>query len=117
MRRLLIGCSALLLAVFALGSAGANACDGYCGCGYGYGYGAYYAPPVYFVRPAFAYYSPPLYGRSWGYGPSWRGVGWRAAGWRGVGWRGVGWRGVGWRAAGWRGAGWRGGGWRGGRRW
>ena len=38
-KRLLAGCSTLLLAVFAMGSTPASACDDDCGCGYGYGYG------------------------------------------------------------------------------
>ena len=101
-KRFLLGCSALLLALFTLGSTPASACGGYYGYGYGYGVGcgcgygyyarpafAYYAP-AYYARPAYAYYAPRVYSRGWGYAP-------RAyVGWRGVGWRGVGWR-RGWR--------------------
>ncbi len=86
-KRLLAGCSTLLLAVFAMGSTPASACDDDCGCGYGYGYGgyaySYYAAPVYayYARPAYAYYVRPEYRPNvyyssyayrprWGYGPS-----------------------------------------------
>jgi hypothetical protein len=89
-KRLMLGASALLLAVIALGSTPASACGSYgygygygCGCpGYGYAYYArpayayYYAAPVYYARPAYAYYSP-HYSRGWAYGPrayyGWRG--------------------------------------------
>jgi hypothetical protein len=73
---------ALALAVFALGSTGAAACDDdcdYCG-GYGYvGYGYYaapayygyyarpayaYAPGPYYAAPAYAYYAPAYYAPS-----------------------------------------------------
>jgi hypothetical protein len=89
-KRLVLGCSALLLSIFALGSTPASACGGYYGYGYGcgcpgYGYAAYYVPPAY------AYYAPPIYRARWSYAPR-AYYGWRAAGWRGVGWRG-GWRG------------------------
>ena len=74
--RILAGSSALFVAMFALGTTPAAACDwwwgwGGCdrGCGYGY-YGApayaYYAPPAYYAIPQVygppVYYSPPLYG-------------------------------------------------------
>jgi len=85
MRKYLVfPCSALVLAVLALGSTPASACGGY----YGYGYGGcgcgytYYARPAYayyYARPAYAYYRP--YYRDWGYAPrayyGWRGVGGR----------------------------------------
>ena len=61
-RRISTG-SALALAVLALGSTQASACDDDCYRCDGYGYyaaSAYYAAPVYYARPAFAY-APPVY--------------------------------------------------------
>ena len=60
--RILTG-SAVALAVLALGSTQASACDDDCYRCDGYGYyaaSAYYAAPVYYARPAFAY-APPVY--------------------------------------------------------
>jgi hypothetical protein len=63
MRARTLAGSALALAVLALGSTQAGACDDDCDrCG-GYGYyaaAAYYAAPAYYARPAFAY-APPAY--------------------------------------------------------
>ena len=80
-KHLLIGCSTLLLAVFALGSTRANACDDDCGCGYRYdsynarpaytyyyGPAVYYAPPVYYSRQVPTYYFP-YYARHSSYAP------------------------------------------------
>ena len=70
MRRRILTGSALALAVFALGSTQAGACDDDCDrCG-GYGYyaaPAYYTAPVYYARPAFAY-APPVYYAAPAYG-------------------------------------------------
>ena len=63
MRRRISTGSALALAVLALGSTQASACDDDCYRCDGYGYyaaSAYYAAPVYYARPAFAY-APPVY--------------------------------------------------------
>ena len=97
-KRVLLGCSALLFGLFALGSTQASACGAYygygagCGCGYAYYAPVYYArpayayyAPAYYARPAYTYYAPRYYARGWGYAP-------RAyVGWRGVGWRGRRW--------------------------
>src|SRR6478672_9292295 len=57
-KRLLLGCSALMLAFFALDRTPASACGGYYGYGYGAGCGCGYG---YYARPAFAYYAPSYY--------------------------------------------------------
>lgn len=74
--------SGLSVAMLAMGSTNASACDDGCDCGYGYGayygyrpaYTYYYAPPTYYARPANIYYAPAYYGRpyyshSWDYQP------------------------------------------------
>ena len=71
MRRGILTGSALALAVLALGSTRAAACDDDCDRCDGYGYYAApayyvrpafaYAPPVYYAAPAYAYYAPPPY--------------------------------------------------------
>ena len=53
-RRLVIGCSTLVLAMIGFGSPQANACE----CGYGY---RYYGYPAYDARPAYAYYPASVY--------------------------------------------------------
>ena len=73
-RRLVIGCSTLVLAMIGFGSPQANACE----CGYGYGYYGYptnYARPVplYYARAVYPYYGY-NYARAFhdgelGYGP------------------------------------------------
>jgi hypothetical protein len=65
-KRLLIGGSSLLLALFAMSGTRADACDHGCGCG-GCGYPVYRLP-LYFSHPlqtSFVYYP---YGRRWSHG-------------------------------------------------
>jgi hypothetical protein len=67
LKRVLVGGSTLLLAVFAMSSTRADACDRGCGCG-GCGYPVY-TLPLYFSNPvqtSFVYY-PNYYGRRWSY--------------------------------------------------
>ena len=61
MRNRILAGSALALAVLAMGSTQAAACDDDCGyCGAGYGYGGYYGASYgYYARPAYAYVPGP----------------------------------------------------------
>ena len=60
MRRHVLIAMGLTLGIAALGSTSASACD-WDNCGNGCGSYGYYAAPVYYARPAYAYYAPPVY--------------------------------------------------------
>ncbi len=72
MRNRILAGSALALAVLAMGSTQAAACDDDCGyCGAGYGYGGYYGASYgYYARPAYAYVPGPYYAAPAYYAPA-----------------------------------------------
>jgi len=59
MRRNVLIRIGLTLGIAALGSTSASACD-WDDCGNGCGSYGYYAAPVHYARPAYAYYAPPV---------------------------------------------------------
>ena len=59
MRRHVLIAIGLTLGIATLGSTSASACD-WDNCGNGCGSYGYYAAPVYYARPAYAYYAPPV---------------------------------------------------------